>query len=143
MRVVSITALGLVVGASACANDFDTSRVTPKRGTLGEELFGVICDRVSGQALREDLAGESFKPVCHKAADGTYADHVDVSRLPAPNAGAVDTSGNPVTVDKQNADRARSIARIETLAKRRAELIAAFDAAMPDMQIAIKDLKNP
>ena len=51
--------LGLLT-AAACSNDFDASRNIPPRGTLGADLFGVVCDRMGGQSLHEDLSGASF-----------------------------------------------------------------------------------
>src|SRR5690349_2916847 len=83
---------------AACANDFDTSRSIPVRGTVGEELFGVLCDRVGAQALHEDLTGESFKPICHKdAVGGVYADHVDQTKLPVASPSAYDDQGHSVS----------------------------------------------
>src|SRR4051794_10975641 len=108
----TISALLLV---SACAEDIDTTRVVPKRGTLGEELFAVLCDRVASQALHEDLTAASFKGVCHKSAKGTYAKSVDQAQLPAAEESAVDKNGKPVSVDQQKQNRATAVARIEAL----------------------------
>jgi len=137
---VPVLALG---AALSCSDDFDGTRVAPKRGTLGRELFGVICDRVGAQALHEDLTGGSFRDVCHPRADGTYADQVDQSLLPAMAKGQLDVNGTPVPLAKQQADRAYGVARVETMARHRADLIAAFDATFPDIPIPIKDLSNP
>jgi len=138
----ALGAMGLLVLGTSCAKDLDTSRATPPRGTIGEELFGVVCDRVGAQALREDLTGASFGPICHKDADGAYADHVDTSVLPAPAEGAADADGKPVPLDRQLAQRAYAVHRIEALARRRADLIAAFDATFPDATIPVKDIAN-
>jgi hypothetical protein len=142
-RVLGFVAPALVAcfGAS-CSNDFDASRSLPPRGTLGEELFGVMCDRVGGQSLHEDLTGASFHDVCHRRADGTFADHVDQTALPPLVDGQPDQDGRPVPLAKQQQDRAYGVARIETLARHRADLIAALDATFPDIQIPIKDLGN-
>ena len=53
----------VLVGAfgAACSNDFDSSRNVPVRGTLGAELFGVVCDCVGGQSLHEDLTGRVLR----------------------------------------------------------------------------------
>ncbi len=84
--VIGYVGLGsLVVGALAC-NDFDTKRSPPPRGTVGEEVFGVLCDRIGAQSLREDMTGASFRDVCHKKGDGSYADQVDESKLPSVTA---------------------------------------------------------
>src|SRR5450432_721474 len=56
--------LGLVA-AAARSNDFDATRNTPARGSLGADLFGVVCDRMGGQSLHEDLSGGSFRVLCH------------------------------------------------------------------------------
>lgn len=108
----------------ACASDVGPA-ARPKRGSIGEETFGVLCDRVGAQSLREDLGGDSFRAVCHRDANGAFADKVDVSKLPAMPAGA----------DRAAIlGRARSIARIEALARHRADLIAALDALVPAAQ---------
>jgi hypothetical protein len=138
--------LPLVVGASfvACGGDFDTSRKTPPRGSVGRELYSLVCDRVAAQALREDVTAQSWHGLCHPAADGkTYWDKVLVDKLPPITGVAENTSGNEVSVAQQEKNRKYRIARIETLAKHRDELIGAFDVAFPDEQIAVKDLGNP
>ena len=62
-------ALGLVpLVVLGCAADFDTSRQIPPRGTLGRELFTVVCERVGAQSLREDVTGASFDAMCHRDA---------------------------------------------------------------------------
>src|ERR1019366_1336790 len=72
--------LGLVA-AAARSNDFDATRNTPARGGLGADLFGVVCDRMGGQSLHEDLSGGSFRVLCHgENGDGVFGDasmHVD------------------------------------------------------------------
>ena len=138
----ALTPLASVVLVSACSNDFDTTRTPPPRGTLGEEMYGILCDRIGAQALHEDLTGDSFLAMCHKTADGKYTDKVDVSRLPPLVDGATGADGKPMTIQQQQDDRARAIARIETLAKRRFDLVAALDFAMPDIKVPVKDNKN-
>ena len=123
-----------------CSTDFDTTRSVPPRGTLGRELFSLVCDRVGAQSLREDVTGGSFHAICHEDADGKYGDRVDVGKLVALDPAAVDVDGNVVPLDRQQRSRAYEIARVEALGRRREDLIAAFDAAMPDLQIAVKDL---
>src|SRR5258708_7708768 len=127
----------LTLGA-ACSNDFDTSRTVPVRGTLGAELFGVVCDRVGAQSLHEDLTGASFRDICHKRADGTFADKVDESALPPMVDGQPDLNGTPVPLDKQKADRAYAVGRVETLARHPTNLIPALDATFPAIQTPIK-----
>ncbi len=130
--------VGLLAIASAC-QDFATSRPTPVRGTIGEEVFGVFCDRLAGQLLREDLTGASFRGVCHKES-GQFADELNEAALPAPDESARDKAGNPVPVDAQLATRAKAKARILALVRRRAELIEALDATIPDADLPVLDL---
>jgi hypothetical protein len=106
-------------------------------------MFGVICDRVSSQALREDLTGDSFRDVCHKPIGGNFADSVDESKLPSVASGLVDENDKPVSLEKQRADRKKAIARIESLARRRDDLIRAFNATFPgDEEIELKNLDS-
>ena len=141
-----VTFLGLVglstllAGAPAC-HEFDTTRQLPPRGSVGQEMYGVLCDRVAAQALREDLTGASFKDVCHKPKDGEFSSNVNRDLLPPLTIGARDTQGNEVPVEKQKADRDRSVAKIEALARRRQDLIRALDATFPEGDtIAIKNI---
>jgi hypothetical protein len=127
----------------SCSNDFDSSRALPTRGTLGEELYGVMCDRLGGQSLHEDLTGASFRGICHRRADGTFADQVDETLLPPLVDGQPDIDGNPVPLAKQQQDRAYGVARLETLARHRPDVVAALDATFPDIQVPLKDLSNP
>lgn len=140
----TLSGLGVLgtVALAACANDFDTSRVPPARGSLGEEMYGVLCDRVGGQALHEDMTGASFRGICHKGFDGKYVDKVDQALLPSLADDAVDKSGNAVAMDKQKATRSYAIARVEAIGRRRADLVAALDATFPDIKVAVKDVKN-
>jgi hypothetical protein len=142
-NVIGYVGLGsLVVGALAC-NDFDTKRSPPPRGTVGEEVFGVLCDRIGAQSLREDMTGASFRDVCHKKADGTYAEAVDEAKLPAVTSEGRDEKGGVVSVEQRKQNRARDIGRIAALARRRADLIAAIDYTIPDVDVGVKDTKNP
>jgi hypothetical protein len=136
----SIAAASLAVSAGlasiACTGDFDTTRSIPPRGTLGRELFTVVCDRVGAQSLREDVTGASFHAVCHPdPATGAYADKVDVSQLPELHEPAYDAAGQLVPLAQQQASRTYSIARIEALARRREDVVGALDAALPDTRI--------
>jgi hypothetical protein len=132
---------GVVLLAPAC-HELDTTRTPAPRGTVGEEMYGVLCDRVGAQALREDLTGASFRDLCHKPLKGDYADKVDQAKLPPLVQGATGLDGKPVSMEKQREARARAIARIEALARRRADLVRAFDEILPDIQVAVKDIKN-
>jgi len=142
-RPLLFGALGAIAFAAACAPDFDTTRSPPPRGTIGQELFGVVCDRVGAQALSEDLTGASFHGICHPDATGAYTSTVDQSLLPPASASAHDIDGNPVSIDVQNANRAHAVNRVQALARRRPDLIASFDATFPDIPVAAKDVGNP
>ena len=126
---------------AACAPDFDTVRVTGTRGTLGREMFTMVCDRVGAQALREDVAGISYHAVCHADANGMFVDDVDMAKLP-PLDEAFDVDGKPVTIDQQVKNREHRIARVQAVARRRDDLILAFDTAFANEAIATKDLAN-
>src|SRR5579859_1422619 len=141
-RVSLLIPLCLGAAAVACNDTFDTSRTLPPRGTLGAELYGVVCDRLGGQSLHEDLTGTSYAGICHVRSDGTYADKVDPTLLPPMVDGQLDVNGKPVPLAQQQTDRTYWIARLETLATHRKDLIAALDATFPDIQIPIKDLGN-
>jgi hypothetical protein len=139
-RDVSILAFGAAICVS-CAPDFDTSRATPPRLSLGHELYSLVCDRVGAQALREDVTGASFHAVCHAdPTTGAFADRVDPSSLVPLDPNAVDERGRLVPIEQQAMNRAHRIARVEALAHRREDFARAIDAAIPDETIAVKDL---
>ncbi len=138
-----LAGLATLSAAIGCG-DFSTSRTTAPRGTLGTELFVLICNRVGAQSLREDVTGDSYSGICHPdPTTGVYATAVDTTLLPPLEEGAVDGDGNPVSMATEQTDRAYNIARIEAVGRDRASIIAALDAAIPDVQIAVKDLSNP
>jgi hypothetical protein len=142
MRRVAFSGLvSLVCFVIACDGAFDDKRATAERGSLGEEVYGVLCDRIGGQSLREDLTGESFYKMCHKV-DGAYQTQVDAARLPKLDPEAKDEKGQRVPIEQQEASRARSIGAVESFAKQRGKLVAALDFAMPDIDIDAKDLGN-
>ncbi len=130
--------LGGLLGAS-CDTAFDPTRRTQKRGTLGEEVFGLVCDRVGAQSLREDVTGASFHALCHPDSTGKWARTVDQSVLPPLGDGALDLTGRPVTLEAQRAARTYEVARIEALARRRTDLARALDAAIPDGALPLVD----
>ena len=102
----------------------------------------MVCDRVGAQALREDVAGISYHSVCHADDNGMFVDQVDTAKLPE-LSDAVDVDGKPVTIDQQVKNREHRIARIQAVARRRDDLIAAFDTAFANEAIGTKDLENP
>jgi hypothetical protein len=142
-RVQTAGLLAITTAAVGCGGDFDTSRSTPPRGTLGEELFSMICDRVGAQALREDVTGNSYHAICHAdPTTGAYATAVDQSLLAPLDPNAVDVDGNPVSLAVEQANRAHNVARIEAVGRERLPIAGALDAAIPDVQVAVKDLAN-
>ena len=103
----------------ACAKD-DPKDTRPTGPSLGQDIFGVLCDRVGAQALHEDLSGASYNDICH--GDATT---VDQSKIPAaPDANV----------------RALAVAKIEALAKNKADLVAALDTVFPDDIVVGKNL---
>jgi len=140
-RVLPLAAATAVV--AACGGDFDTSRTVPPRGSVGRELYSLVCDRVAAQALREDVTAQSWHGVCHPDGNGKYWEKVLQDKLPPITSVLRNVDGDPVSVDQQKKNRGYRVARIETLGKHRDELIGAFDAAFPDVEIAVKDLDNP
>ncbi len=135
MRVVALALIG------GCAPDLNANRVTSNRGSLGREMFTMVCDRVGAQALREDVAGVSYHAVCHANPQGEFADKVHEVLLP-PLDEADDIDGKPVSVEQQVKNRDHRIARIHAVARRRHDLIDAFDTAFAHENIGIKDLAN-
>lgn len=111
--------------AAACAGNFDTQREErpyEKEATLGQEVYGVLCDRLGASVLAEDLEGRSYHNLCHPDADGTYSDTVDTFILPPVGGSAAVT-------------RNLAVAKLERLATRRDDLIRAFDVIAPDVEI--------
>jgi len=144
-KLLGVVALAAIAAVTPACEEFDTTRQTAERGTVGEEMYGVLCDRVAAQAIREDLTGASFRGVCHKVGSGKtgkYEDKVDESLLPAIDPEAVDEKDRPVSVDKQKKDRAAAVGRVHALVRRRTDLIRALDATFPKVKIGIKDLAN-
>src|SRR5688500_10902177 len=43
---------------------FDTTREEIPRGTLGEEIVRVFCERMASEANPDDVMGLAWKPVC-------------------------------------------------------------------------------
>jgi hypothetical protein len=107
----------------ACAPEFDDARVSGPKGTLGDDVFGVFCDRVGATSLAEDLEGASYRGICHFDAQGNYKSKVDASALPPPSTPA------------EKASRKLAIAKLDAMVRRRADFIRAIDAILPDTKI--------
>ncbi len=57
-------ALGLSVLLSCSAHPFDTTRADPPQGTLGEEVFRIVCERVHYGETRSDVTFERGRVPC-------------------------------------------------------------------------------
>lgn len=118
--------LALALAATAlpsCHEGIDTDRNAPPKATLGDDIFGMMCDRLGASVFTEDLTGASYHAICHFNADGLYAFEVDTSVLP------------PVSGDAAVRARELSLGKMHLMAQRRADLVAAFNAAFPDVDI--------
>ncbi|GAC1570616.1 MAG: hypothetical protein NVS3B20_02320 [Polyangiales bacterium] len=112
--VLLVPPLSVLSGAAltgGCADSFDTSRPSTPTATLGEDLYVTLCDRVAASAEPSDLEGRRSRAVCHPDASGTYADHYE--DMPA---------------------------KVAVMARRRPDLIAAFNAIFPDKDHLQEDL---
>src|SRR5262245_11633122 len=115
----------LLIGAAlslsvSCAGNFDdTRKQTEPTGTLGDDLYSALCDRVGASVLTEDLSGASYHSVCHRDASGKYADKVDESKLPPVAGGAAVVRGYAVS-------------KVHAMSRRRADLISALNATFRD-----------
>lgn len=122
-----LVVIGASIAATTSCHDIDTARIAPKKATLGDDIYGVFCDRIGASSLPEDLSGYSYNAVCHFDDQGRYADKVDVKALPPP------------TGDAQKTARQRAIAKVERMAQRRADVIQAINAIFP-ADVSIPDL---
>ncbi len=118
---LKIAALFVLPIGFGCGPELDTTRTVDPRGSIGEEVFAVFCDRLAAQDIREDLSGDSFRAVCHKSASGTYADTIDETKLPGTHP---------------------STARIDALVVHRSRLIKALDAIFPDSMVDVFTKKD-
>ncbi|HEY1693917.1 MAG TPA: hypothetical protein VGG39_17240 [Polyangiaceae bacterium] len=142
-RIGGTLAALMAATALGCSSDFDTTRTSTTTGSLGEQLYVALCDRIAAQALPEDVTSASWHAVCHPDASGAFATKVDQTRLPPIDPDAKDVDGNPVSAAVQQTERAYRVARIEALARDRLETTQAFDTAFPEQAIPLKDLTNP
>lgn len=121
----TVRRLGPVLGVAALASctELDTARVQPFKATLGDDLYGALCDRLGASSLSEDTSGQSVQGICHPTADGVYQNDVDEAVLP------------PVAGEPQATARKRSIAKMRAMARWRSDLVRAFNATFPDEEI--------
>ncbi|XXX73044.1 hypothetical protein WMF30_35880 [Sorangium sp. So ce134] len=121
LRLAALVASGAV--AASCHEPLDTARRAPPKATLGDDVFGVLCDRVGASSLYEDHTGASYQRVCHYDGAGEYRDEVDVSLLP------------PVSGERAERARRLGVAKVEAMARWRKDLVRAVNAAVPDVEI--------
>ena len=129
MRMSVKSALLGAVALSAtvsCSGDFNTSRPPTQKTTLGDDMYSTLCDRVGASVLAEDLSGASYHALCHMAPNGTYANKVDESPAALPPV-----AGNAVLPRKY------AVAKLEAMARRRKDLIQAFNATFDDGDVPI------
>jgi hypothetical protein len=126
---VRVGLLGVAAIACGSCNSFDSTRVPEPEGTLGDDIYGLFCDRVGASSLPEDLSGASFHDVCHFDASGRYGQTVDLTVLPPPSS------------SQAKAARQLSIAKMNAMVAHRDELVQAFNSAFPNPRIA--DPNNP
>lgn len=111
------------VGVVSSCHTIDTTRQALPKATLGDDVYGVFCDRIGASVLSEDLTGASYEPVCHYDAQGKYGDTVDTAGLPPPNDAKAKTA------------RELSLAKMNAMVRRRSELIRAVNTVFPDGEI--------
>lgn len=119
--VCSLGPVLALAGLASC-HEIDTTREAPYIATLGDDLYGTLCDRLGASSLTEDTTGESYQAICHPTPEGVYANDVDESALP------------PASGDGAKA-RERSIAKMRAMARWRGDLVRAFNAMFPDVEI--------
>ncbi len=85
-------------------------------------MYSALCDRLGASVLTEDLEGASYRGICHIDASGNYADSVDTKPLGTVQGTAAIT-------------RQFAISKLEAMARRRGQLIDAFNATFPDDEV--------
>jgi hypothetical protein len=112
-------ALGSLIASTggACAPEFDTNNRAPAALSLGDDMFGVMCDRVAASADPFDLEARKSHAVCHADEEGKYADTYRDEDLPMPE-------------------------KVAVMVKYRSKLIDAFNASFPDKDNLQTDLKD-
>ena len=94
-RAATGAALALAVG---CAPPFDTTRETPARGTLGEELYRVLCERMHYGETPRDLSFVDGRRACTlglspaESASGVGPRTAALARRRSPMVSALDAS---------------------------------------------------
>ncbi len=118
-----VLGLGAAISAATSCNSFDSTRQAGPTATLGDDIYGVFCDRLGASSFAEDLSGASYSSICHFDAAGHYGSTVDTTQLPVPTT--------PAEIEA----RRLSVAKLERLAQRHSDVIIAINLALPDVQI--------
>ncbi len=71
--MVSRVALLLGVAAASSCAPFDTTPVQSERGTLGEEIYKVVCERMATEVWPEDVTGYQSRELCRGDAPPSTA----------------------------------------------------------------------
>lgn len=84
-----------LAAVAACAPEFDTTRRANRAGTLGEEVFGVVCERVHYGETPTDVTFERGRRPCTQGLSATQSAEVGpktlaLARMRAEIAGALD-----------------------------------------------------
>ncbi len=112
--------------ATSCTEDFDAKRRAPPPGTVGDEVYSALCDRLGASVLAEDIEGVTFHDLCHRNSAGQYADKVNQDPAVLPPV-----SGTAAL------KRQLSVAKLEALARRRPQLIEALDKTFDNAELPI------
>ncbi len=70
MRWGGVLGLLAALGASVpgCAEELDTTRVEQERGTLGAEIYEVVCQRIASEENPSDVSGRESRALCEGTA---------------------------------------------------------------------------
>ncbi|MFI5301678.1 MAG: hypothetical protein ACHREM_26620 [Polyangiales bacterium] len=116
----------LVLGCpltTACAPQLDTSRPTPPKTTLGDDMYYVLCDRIAATVDPWDVEARNSRGVCRQDASGNNAiDYTDAEKATEPGG--------------------TTPPKMQVLIKYRTQLIAAFNATLPDTNSLHDDLND-
>ncbi len=84
--------------------DVDTNRTILARGSLGQEMYTLVYDRIGAQSLPDDVTGASFHGIYHANERSEFAESVDSSRLPGLEA-TTDRTGRLISIEELSARR--------------------------------------
>jgi hypothetical protein len=118
-----VVGIAVLAAVGPGCQEIDTERQALPKATLGDDIYGVMCDRLGAGAIAEDLTGASYHSICHYDAKGHYGDTIDESVLP------------PLRAEKAKAARRLAVAKMERMVAYRPLLVRAFNAAFPDVDI--------